>query len=348
MKKDQFNLKESYIILFLIFLFINGCQTTSQNPYKIINHYYQDGKFNGSILIAKNNQVVIDTVFGYRDLANKGVLTKETPFYIASLSKSITAIAVFLIEEKGLLSFNDKAAKFVKDLPAYAHNITIKQLLNHTSGIKDYEDTLIKQGLTNNDVINWLHMQDGLAFTPGTKFQYSNSGYIILASIIENVSKMTYSQFLKENIFDPLRMHNTSVYELNTVIPNKAIGYDTNKKTDDYSILTTGDGGIYSTADDLYKLDKALRTNQLLPKKNTTLLYQTPILQDGTSSKYGLGWFIEKSDGVMIAHHTGGLAGFRSLFWRDLKNGNTIIALTNQGDAFPVYDFLNDIKNTLK
>lgn len=346
--KDESKMKQRYLILYALLFFLLGCQTTNQTPTKIIERYYQDGKFNGSILIAQNEQVIIDTVFGYRDLNNKSFLTKETPLYIASLSKPITAFAISLIVERGLLSFDDTATKFVKDLPAYAHNITIKQLLNHTSGIKDYENIITKEGLTNNDVLQWLHSQDGLAFQPGTKFQYSNSGYIILSLVIENISKMSYHRFLKENIFDPLQMQHTTVYESNTVIPFKAIGYNRDKEVDDYSILTTGDGGIYSTADDLYKLDKALRSNQLLSEKNSKLLYQTPVLQDRTDSKYGLGWFIEKSEGAMIAQHTGGLAGFRSLLWRDLENGNTIIALTNQGDAFPVFDFLNDIKKTLQ
>lgn len=290
----------------------------------------------------------MDTALGYRDLDKKVVLTKETPFYIASLSKPVTAIAIALMVEKGLLSFDDPAEMFVDSLPAYAHNITLKHLLNHTSGIKDYENILTKKGLSNNDVIHWLQRQDGLAFAPGTKFQYSNSGYIILALIIENVAQMSYARFLKENIFDPLGMRHTTVYESNTTIPNKATGYNSNKEVDDYTILTTGDGGIYSTADDLYKLDQALRTNQLLSAKSTLLLYQTPVLQDGAPSKYGLGWFIEKPGGVLIAQHTGGLAGFRSLFWRDLKNGHTIIALTNQGDAFPLFNFLDDLKRTLK
>ncbi|MPS66803.1 MAG: class A beta-lactamase-related serine hydrolase [Chryseobacterium sp.] len=333
---------------FIFCLIVMGCQTTSQTPDEVINNYYRKGKFNGSILIAQNDKVIIDTVFGYRDLDQKVELTKETPFYIASLSKPFTAIAIFQLAEKRLLSLDDDAVKFVDDLPSYAHHITIKQLLNHTSGIRDYENRLTKKGLTNNEVIHWLQNQDGLDFKSGTKFKYSNSGYIILSLIIEKISGMSYAQFLKKNIFDPLQMHHITVYESNTVIPDKAIGYNRDKKVDDYSILTTGDGGIYATAEDLYKLDKALRTNQLLSEKSTKLLYQTPILEDGTHSEYGSGWFIEKSEGSMIAQHTGGLAGFRSLFWRDLKNGNTIIALTNQGDVFPVFDFLNDIKKTLK
>lgn len=181
-----------------------GCQTTSQTPDEVINNYYRKGKFNGSILIAQNDKVIIDTVFGYRDLDQKVELTKETPFYIASLSKPFTAIAIFQLAEKRLLSLDDDAVKFVDDIPSYAHHITIKQLLNHTSGIRDYENRLTKKGLTNNEVIHWLQNQDGLAFKPGTKFQYSNSGYIILSLIIEKISGMSYAQFLKKNIFDPL------------------------------------------------------------------------------------------------------------------------------------------------
>lgn len=341
-------MKRFYLIFSFTLLFLMGCQTTIQTPDSVISQYHQDGKFNDSVLVAQNHQVLIDTALGYRDLAHQTILTKETPIYIASLSKPITAIAISLLVQKGLLSFDDYAAKFVDALPTYAHRVTVKQLLNHTSGIKDYENILTKEKLTNKDVIHWLDRQDGLVFESGTKFQYSNSGYIILALIIENVSKMSYAHFLKTNIFDPLQMRHTAVYEVNTVIPNKAIGYDQNKAVDDYSILTTGDGGIYSTALDLYQLDKALSGNQLLSKKSTELIYQTPILKDGSASKYGLGWFVDKSDSGMIAQHTGGLAGFRSLFWRDLKNGSTIIALTNQGDAFPVFDFLNDVKRTLR
>ncbi|MCH5690839.1 beta-lactamase family protein [Niabella sp. W65] len=114
-------------------------------------------------------------------------------------------------------------------------------------------------------------------------------------------------------------MNHTIVYESNTVLLNKAVGYNRHKEVDDYLIRTTGDGGIYSTPEDLYKLDRALRVNQLLSAKSTQLLYQTPVLQDGADSEYGAGWFIEKSDGMKIAQHTGGLAGFKSLFWRDLK-----------------------------
>ena len=337
-----------YFVFSLITFLLIGCQPTGQTPIEIARHYHESGKFNGSLLVAQHDRIIIDTFFGYQDLNSKAPLKKETAFYIASLSKPITAIAVSLLVENGLLSLDDKATKFVEDLPAYAHHITIKQLLNHTSGIRDYENVLNMNGLTNHKVISWLQLQDGLAFVPGTKFQYSNSGYIILSLIIEKVSKMSYAEFLKKNIFDPLQMYQTKVDELGTVIPDKAIGYNKDGQVDDYVMLTTGDGGIYSTVEDLYQLDKALRKNQLLSEKSTKLLYQTPILPDGTNSNYGMGWFMDKTDGGIIAQHTGGLAGFRSLFWRNLKNGNTIIALTNKGDAFPVSDFRNDLQKVLR
>lgn len=188
-------MKRFYLIFSFTLLFLMGCQTTIQTPDSVISQYHQDGKFNDSVLVAQNHQVLIDTALGYRDLAHQTILTKETPIYIASLSKPITAIAISLLVQKGLLSFDDYAAKFVDALPTYAHRVTVKQLLNHTSGIKDYENILTKEKLTNKDVIHWLDRQDGLVFESGTKFQYSNSGYIILALIIENVSKMSYAHF---------------------------------------------------------------------------------------------------------------------------------------------------------
>jgi CubicO group peptidase (beta-lactamase class C family) len=138
------------------------------------------------------------------------------------------------------------------------------------------------------------------------------------------------------------------VYEPSTIIQNKALGYNQQKKPDDYSILTTGDGGIYSTPEDLYKFDQALRNYTLISKENTALMYNPAKLSGGQISNYGLAWFIEHERGEKIAMHTGGLNGFRALFWRDLDHNSSIIALTNQGDAFPLGTFLNDIKKTIQ
>ena len=316
----------------------------------IITEYYKKGDFNGAVLIAKNDTIICDTILGYSDFRAKKTFKKETPFYIASLSKPITAIGIMLLEQKKLLTYNEKASRYLSDLPGYAQNITIRQLLTHTSGIKDYEAPLSgSRGLTNQDILKWLYKQDGLKFASGSQFEYSNSGYIILSLIIEHISGKSYGTFFKDNVFVPLSMKHTTVYDETTpLIPDKAIGFTKEKQLDDYSLCTTGDGGIYATVEDLYKLDRALKNNLLLNRNNVKLMYQPPGLSNGKDSEYGMGWFIEHSGENYIAQHTGGLNGFRSLIWRDLKNDETIIALTNQGDAFPLHNFLNDIKGSLE
>ncbi|MGI9579784.1 serine hydrolase domain-containing protein [Chryseobacterium sp. RRHN12] len=333
---------------FLIFvLLITQLVSCKQNPQDVINGYYNKGEFNGSVLIVKDGQIVCDTALGFRNFEKKLKADKNTSFYIASLSKPFTAAAIIMLEQEGLLKFDDKASRFIK-LPEYAKNITIRQLLHHTSGIRDYENLFSKKGLTNQEVMNWLSDLKNLDFTPDSEFKYSNSGYIILSRIIEKVSGKSYSTYINEQIITPLKMSNTYVYEPGTVIQNKASGYNKQKQPDGYSILTTGDGGIYSTPEDLYKFDQALRNYSLINKENTNMMYSPFPLSNGKISDYGFAWFIENKNGGKSAMHTGGLNGFKALFWRDLKHNSCIIALTNQGDAFPLGNFLYDIKKTIR
>lgn len=319
----------------------------TQHPKDIVNEYYTKGALNGSVLVVENGKVVCDTALGLRNIEKGLKADKNTGFYIASLSKSFTATAILMLEHKSLLKLDDKASAFTA-LPEYAKNITIRQLLNHTSGIKDYEDLFSKKGLTNQEVMQWLFQLKNLDFTPDSGFKYSNSGYIILSQIIEKISGKTFSAFISEQIITPLKMTNTYVYETDTVIPNRALGYNQHKKPDDYSILTTGDGGIYSTPEDLFKYDQALRNNTLISKQNTALMFTPAKLSNGRNSSYGLAWFLEDKGGDRTAMHTGGLNGFRALFWRDLQHNSCIIVLTNQGDAFPLHHFLHDIRKTIQ
>ncbi|CAM3089441.1 serine hydrolase [Chryseobacterium flavum] len=318
-----------------------------QHPQDVVNEYYNKGKFNGSVLIVKNGQVVCDTALGFRNFEKALEADRNTSFYIASLSKPFTATAIIMLEQKGLLKFDDKASRFV-ELPGYAKHITIRQLLHHTSGIRDYENILSKKGLTNQEVINWLYHFKSLDFVPDSKFKYCNSGYIILSRIIEKVSGKSYGTFINDHIITPLKMSNTHVYESGTVIQNIASGYNKQKQPDNYSILTTGDGGIYSTPEDLYKFYQALRKYTLISKENTRTMYSPFPLSDGEISNYGFAWFIENKNGEKSAMHTGGLNGFKALFWRDLQHNSCIIALTNQGDSFSPGNFLHDIRKTVR
>lgn len=330
-------------IFSLILLTLFSCKKSETD---IVLDYYKKGKLNGIVLIIKDGKVICDTALGYKNFEEKIPLTRKTPFCIASISKPFTAVGMMLLQQEHLLSYADKASKYIPDLPAYAQNITIQQLLTHTSGLADYENVLIlNRKITNDDVLDFLKKQPGLKFPSGSKFEYSNSGYTILARIIETLSGQSYSQFMQRRIFTPLKMHHSFVYDSKTIpSADRAKGYDMNKKPDDYDLLTTGDGSIYSTPRDLYKFDQALRKHQLLNEENSGVMYELPVLKDGKRSKYAFGWYVSDS----TALHTGGVNGFRGVMWRNLGNNSCIIALTNQGDAFPVYQFLDAEKKALQ
>ncbi|SDI95303.1 serine hydrolase domain-containing protein [Chryseobacterium jejuense] len=322
-----------------------SCKEKSEK--EIVLDYYKEGKFNGTVLIVKEGKIVCDTALGYKRFEDKSTVTKNTPFCVASITKPFTAVGIMLLQQGNLLSYDDKASQYIKDLPGYAQNVSIRQLLNHTSGLADYENILRvdKDKIINQEVLDFLKKQPGLRFPSGSQFEYSNSGYIVLGEIIAAISGQSYGKFIQGKILNPLKMNHSFIYDAET-IPNTEIAkaYDMNKKPDDYSLLTTGDGSLYSTPWDLYKFDTALRKHQLLNHENSKLMYELPILKDGKPSEYGFGWFVSGHHTM----HTGGVNGFRGVIWRDLNSNTCIIALTNQGDAFPVYKFLDAEKKALQ
>ena len=200
-----------------------------------------------------------------------------------------------ILEEKGKLSYDDKLSDYFPEFPEYAKNITIHHLLTHTSGIFDYfKKRQYRNNLTNDDVLKFLTKQSETDFEPGTEFSYSNSGYVLLSLIIERVTKIPYHKFLKENIFVPLGMENTLVFdESKPEVPNRAVGYKSNGKLNDYKILTTGDGGIYSTIEDLFLWDQALYTNKIVSKETLKSGYKPVKLTNGEKKNYGYGWGLE-------------------------------------------------------
>ena len=215
---------------------------------------YNRGQFNGSVLVAEHGDVIYKKGFGKANFKESLDYTPATPSYLASLTKQFTAMAIMMLAENKKLSYEDKLSKYFPEFPPYAVKITIRNLLNHTSGIPDYFSLgIVHPGLRNEEVLKALVKIDSLNFQPGSKFEYSNSGYVLLAMIIEKVSGLPFNIFLKINIFDPLKMDNTVVLDTsNPKIKNKALGYDVFGNDYDKDILTMGDGGIYSTVDDLY------------------------------------------------------------------------------------------------
>jgi CubicO group peptidase (beta-lactamase class C family) len=296
--------------------------------------------FNGNVLIAQGGKVIYENAFGYADLEEKTPLNIESTFQLASITKQFTAMAIMMLYEEGRLNFTDTLQRFFPEFPY--QNITIHQLLTHRSGLPDYMDFAKRYWrnkkclMTNDDVIDMLIThRPGLNFVSDRKYKYSNTGYAILARIIEQVSGLQFHVFLERRIFKPLDMKKTFIYNTKKMssIEYMTLGYKNSwrQAEEDYLSGVVGDKGIYSTVEDIFKWDQALYTEKLI--KQTTLQEAfTPFSynwQDDHS--YGYGWrIIMAGDSNKIVYHAGLWRGYSSLFVRRLHDKTTILVLCNK------------------
>jgi CubicO group peptidase (beta-lactamase class C family) len=259
------------------------------------------------------------------------------------VTKQFTAMGIMILAERGKLSLDDKITKFFPDFPKYGDQITVRHLLTHTSGVFDYDDhvppgTMVQ--LKDKDALKIVREHDGTYFPPGTKFRYSNSGYAMLALIIEKVSGQTYAQFQKANIFDPLGMTNTVAFEESiSTVSNRAFGYATTNgafvpRDQSLTSAVLGDGGIYSSVVDLFKWDQALYTEKLISHKILHDAYTVHSRNsDMAGSGYGYGWYIAEHEGTEHVWHYGSTCGFNTMINRFPQKKTTVIILTNRNDA---------------
>lgn len=291
-----------------------------------------------SVAIIKDGNCVYKKSGGFANLENKIEINSKTAFYLASLSKSFTAAAIMLLHQKGKLDLSDKIRKYFVDLPDYCENIKIINLVKHTSGLKDYFDSYFENKdninfITNTNVYDFILKETSLDFSVGDKFQYSNTEYVLLAMLIEKVSCMSFSDFLKENFFIPLGMKNTYVFTENKpIIPNRAYGYEQigdKYYCYDYYVLTTGDGGIYSCVDDMLIWMDSFDNEKIFTKKTIEEMFSVSKLNDGTLSKYSFGWFNIEKDNKKVVFHAGQLGGFTNIMMKLPENNLSIIILTN-------------------
>ncbi len=297
----------------------------------------------------ENDKILYKNAFGYANFKTQEKLTTEYAFYLASVSKQFTTMAIMILKEKGLLDYNNSLLEYFPQFPQYAEKVKIKHLMSHTSGIGDhFELGAYKPDLTNADVLDLLVNQDSLNFEPGTKYQYSNGGFVLLALIVEKVSGKPYHIFMKENIFDPLDMNNTLVYdESKPLISKRAIGHNEAGEFDDYNILTTGAGGMYSTVEDLAKWNVALLENKIVKAETLNEAYTQFKLNDGSLIEYGYGWRINIDGTEKIVSHGGNLSGFRTYIERDLTNNLSFFYLTNHGNSIPIDEINEGIRNII-
>jgi len=304
---------------------------------KLMSTIYQRGQFNGAILVAVQGDPVYRKGFGKANFSAGIDFTPDTPSNIGSVTKQFTAMAIMMLAERGKLSYDDPVSKYIPEVARSAHltRITLRQLLNHTSGIPDYGDLGIDDsGLDQNGLIAALLKKEDLLSEPGLKYRYSNPGYALLAIVAERVSGKRFGELLEQEIFGPLGMIDTFVYDGPTrKSARAAIGYGQFGQVDDGGpTAIPGDGGIYSTVDDLFKWDQALYTEKLVRQSTLAEAFTPGKVLEGAST-YGFGWNIDQDGGSKYLWHTGSNAGFRAFFGRRLANKVTVIMLTNRGNS---------------
>ena len=309
----------------------------------LLFEFYDNDDFNGSVLVADNDLIVYENTFGYADFDSRLPLDSETPFYLASLGKQFTATAIMLLVERGKINLNDPLRLYLPALPEIYTGVKIEHLLNHTSGIPDYLNSgWLFPGVTNNQVFTFLTEQQSLDFTPGSKFRYSNSGYVLLAQIIESVAGKAISNFFYEEFFYPLNMNNTFVFEEKTGDRYRAKGFSEKGKPEDYNLLTVGDGGVYSTASDLFLWLKALNDERIVSSYSLEQMYAPVKLPGGREKRYGYGWELGNNFAGPFVYHSGQLAGFRTYFEYQKSKKMTIIILANKS-----FDSMSGLRNQL-
>ena len=309
----------------------------------LFHEYNQPNVPGATVMVIRNGKILLAKSYGLADVEAKIPNAPDTNYRLASVTKQFTAMAIMRLADAGKLSFDDPITKFFPEFPEYGHSITVRHLLNHTSGLLDYED-LIPKGTTlpvlDLNALRLLQAQDKTYFTPGSQFRYSNTGYAFLALIVEKVSGQTFAAFLRKNIFQPLRMNHSLAYEPGiSTVTQRAFGYTTEKNgftRTDQSLTSSvlGDGGIYASVNDLYQWDQALYTTKLVSRKTLRAAF-TPgkSTRHEADVQYGFGWFISEYRGLRNIWHSGNTIGFSTRIERFPEKKFTVIILTNRNDA---------------
>jgi CubicO group peptidase (beta-lactamase class C family) len=375
MNKKSFP-KINYLFIFLSFLYITlfACgSSTSKDPLKdfqlsidddsiakirkeihadekaaklkiVFANRVKDAKFNGCVLVAQRGQVIFSNSYGYSDFKTKTPLKLNSAFQLASISKTLTSAAILLLKDQGKLKLTDSIQQYFPNFPY--HNISIKLLLSHRSGLSNYiyfgepycDSKNCYDGKTfDNSAVMQIMMDAKPApyAAPNKKFEYCNTNYSILASIVEKVSGMKFSDFMKQNIFTPLGMNDTWIHDSKTDSqhPNKTTGHRADGKYEDekYADDVYGDKGVYSTVEDMLKWDQSLYSEKLLKRETIAEAFAGYSNEHAGKRNYGYGWrLIDDGKNPKIVYHNGWWHGYATLFFRRPSDQTTVIILSNK------------------
>lgn len=305
-----------------------------------------------AVMIINDSEMVFQKCYGLANLNTKEQISSQTNFRLASVTKQFTAMCVLMLIQRNQVKLETTLKSIFPEFPEYGKKITIKNLLQHTSGLIDYED-LIPDTATiqvkDKDVLEIIMKTDSTYFEPGSKHQYSNTGYALLSLVVEKFSGKPFREFLNQNIFYPIGMNNTTAFENNiNEVKNRAYGYTVTKDSvefTDQSITSAvlGDGGIYSSLDDLYKWNQALYNETLISKNFLEESWTEGTTIDGNKFPYGYGWRLESYKKYKVVYHTGSTRGFRNIIYCIPEQKFTMIILTNRdaGSEFQTLEIVH-------
>ena len=302
-----------------------------------------------AVVVARRDSVIFSAGYGLADLEHRVPVTPSTAFRLASVSKQFTAAAILTLVDAARLSIDARLGDVLADVPAYARGINVRHLLTHTSGVPDYEPLLGSGAgpqLEDRDVLALLHRAKALYFAPGTSWRYSNSGYALLALVVERVSGDTFASYLRRHVFDRAGMPTAVAHQEGVdTVTRRAYGHSleggTWRRTDqNRTSAVLGDGGIYASAEELARWSAALDRHAVLSVALFREMTTPARLTSGAATAYGYGWFLDFHRGHPRQRHEGDSIGFRTAIHRYPDVGLTVIVLVNRGAA-PI-DALSD------
>jgi CubicO group peptidase (beta-lactamase class C family) len=335
---------------FFVMIIESAFAQTEKRLDSLLRNIVGTGEPGIALYVESAGKVIYNKGFGLADSHANTKIKTNTNFRLASVSKQFTAMGLLLLEKENKISFDDPVNRYLPELPSgIGSKVLIRHLITHSSGIIDYEEIMDNSAgiqLLDADVLNLLKKDDKTYFTPGSNFRYSNSAYALMALIIERISGQSYPQFIKERVFKPLKMNHSLIYEKETPVSNRAMGFARDKNQSLYAndqsstSAVKGDGGVYTSLQDYKKWTHAIWNNTLIDMQQALSELNFSI-KELTQSYYGPGWFYF-TKGEPALFHSGSTCGFSTFSVNIPRKKTSIVYLSNiAGNTEPFRKILN-------
>jgi CubicO group peptidase (beta-lactamase class C family) len=318
-------------------------QSRNADVDRLFDAFVQPGEPGCSVAVMREGEVVHASAYGLADVAKQKRLSPGSVFNIASVSKQFTAFSILLLEAQGELSIDDRLVKYVPELSASAGDVTLRHLIHHTGGLRDYMDLLLlggrttEEGATQHETVQLLARQKAANTAPGTEYAYSNSGYVLLATVVERVSGVSMKQFAQENIFGPLGMSGTTIIDRYPAgLPGLARGYTKEGegfRIDESAWEQVGDGQVHTTATDMFRWAENFHSGKVGGHGVMARMQETGVLASGERLGYAAGLGIAEHDGRPTISHSGGWAGYGAFFLYFPEQRFTANVFCNRNDV---------------